>query len=147
MLRFAERALVTFSICLLFWSYASASDLTRSLKVGQGDKVQITNLYGRVAVRTVPTSSDDGPGGKLVASSGKGVEESDVRTSQGGRTVILVSPRDRSKRVDLLIDLPDDQHVVFAVLLQQGLEDLQLERVLGGNAVAVGFNFSTTVRN
>ena len=106
MLRFAERSLITVSICLFFALPACAADLTRELNVAAGQKVEITNLYGRVGIRAV-VIADKTSMGKLLASSTKGVEETDIKTSLGGRTVISVSPKDRTKRIDLLIEIPE----------------------------------------
>lgn len=86
---------------------AAASDLARELKVLPGQKVEIVNLYGRVGVKAFAADPVTARSGNVTATASKGVEEAEVKISPGGKTIITVSPRDKSKRIDLRLDLPE----------------------------------------
>jgi VWFA-related protein len=91
------------------WLPAAAQDLTRDLKVGPGDLVEVVNHYGRVSARAVAGPSDDQPAAaNLAASSDKGVSDSEIKITGGGsRLLITVTGPDRGKRIDLVLTLPE----------------------------------------
>ncbi|HMM80056.1 MAG TPA: VWA domain-containing protein [Pyrinomonadaceae bacterium] len=77
---------------------ANAQNFTTELKVKDGAKLDITNLYGRVLVRA---EKDQIP--SLAGSSPAGVSSGDVKVAAGRVEVV---PKDRDKRIDLTVILP-----------------------------------------
>lgn len=123
------RSLLIISVILAFWSLAEAQGVTRELKVAAGGTVEIVNHYGRVAARAQPGTDDKLVTGKLIASSPKGLSDTEIKVSiSSGRVVITVEPSDKRKRVDLVLVLPERTNI-------------RVETLAG--AVEIGGNFAS----
>ncbi len=95
---FAKHLVFLSAICLAAALSANAQNFTTELKVKDGAKLDITNLYGRVLVRA---EKDQIP--SLAGSSPAGVSSGDVKVAAGRVEVV---PKDRDKRIDLTVILP-----------------------------------------
>lgn len=95
---FAKQLVVVSAICIVAAVSSAAQTFSAKLQLKEGTKVDVTNLYGRVLVRA---EKDADP--SLEASSPTGVTSADLKLS-GGK--IEVVPTERSKRIDLVITLP-----------------------------------------
>lgn len=95
---FAKHLVFLSAICLAAALSANAQSFTTELKVKDGAKLDITNLYGRVLVRA---EKDQIP--SLAGSSPAGVSSGDVKVAAGRVEVV---PKDRDKRIDLTVILP-----------------------------------------
>jgi VWFA-related protein len=101
----------TFSITILVLLSCVAvctQGITRDINVSANGSVEVINKYGRIAARAEPAKDDLPVAAMLKASSSKDLSESDVKvTGSGGRIVIVVSPKDTKKRIDLTLTLPE----------------------------------------
>ncbi|KXK04741.1 MAG: hypothetical protein UZ17_ACD001000744 [Acidobacteria bacterium OLB17] len=95
---FPSKFFVVLSLCLSAALSSNAQTFTAGLKLKEGAKLDITNLYGRVLVRAEKDAE-----ASLSASSPDGASPADVKIA-GGK--VEVSPKDRSKRIDLVITVP-----------------------------------------
>lgn len=86
------------AICLAAAYTANAQTFAADLQVKDGAKLDIANLYGRVFVR-----AEKDPRSTVTAASPTAVSADDVKMSAGK---IEVLPRDRNKRIDLTVILP-----------------------------------------
>src|SRR5687768_14256282 len=103
-----KQILYTSGIVLAFCGVAPAQNVTRELIVGDSGTVEIINKYGRVGVSTIAAavtgSSVTTSVSSLMASSTKGVSDSEIKISSGGgRMVITVTASDKQKRIDLVL--------------------------------------------
>lgn len=95
---FATLTILALALCIAAADRINAQELAVELQIKEGAKLDIANLYGRVLVRAEKDAA-----GKLVASSPAGVAAGDLKISG---TKIETVPADRSKRIDLVITLP-----------------------------------------
>ncbi|MBX7060111.1 MAG: VWA domain-containing protein [Pyrinomonadaceae bacterium] len=86
------------AICLAAAYSATAQTFAADLQLKDGAKLDIANLYGRVFVR-----AEKDPRSTVTAASPAAVSADDVKMSAGK---IEVLPRDRNKRIDLTVILP-----------------------------------------
>ena len=91
---------------------AVSQDLTRELNIGTGGSVEIVNKYGRVAARAESVSAGQFAASRVVASSPKGVLESEIKISNvAGHVVMTVAASDPRKRIDIVLTLPERTHI------------------------------------
>jgi len=95
---FATLTILALALCIAAANCINAQELAVELQAKEGAKLDITNLYGRVLVRAEKDAA-----AKLVATSPTGVASGDLKISG---TKIEAVPTDRSKRIDLVITLP-----------------------------------------
>ena len=119
-----------FSFCCLIFFLASVSVLGQEYRVTKplpaGIAVEIRNLSGRVSagIASEPGANANGesvraaPRGEitLIASSERGVSESEVRFATGARTTIEISPINQSKNINLTVLLPPRSSVKIETL-------------------------------
>lgn len=95
---FAKRTILLFALCLAAAYFINAQSFNVELHAKEGARLDITNLYGRVLLRAEKDAA-----ASLAASSPTGIAANDVKIAE---TKIEVAPTDRSKRIDLVITLP-----------------------------------------
>ncbi len=106
------RSLSILSLWAAFWLSAEAQDLVRPVKATEGGTVEVVNKYGRVAARAMAAVGDKPVEGKLTASSVAGALDTEVKLSAVlGHVVITVEPKDKRKRIDLVLVLPERVHI------------------------------------
>lgn len=114
------RSLSILSVISAFWLSAKAQDIVRPLTVGESGTVAIVNKYGRVDVRAMPSADGKPVESKLTASSLTGVSDAEVKLSSGA---ITVEPKDKRKRIDLILVLPERINIRIETL--EGAVDLR----------------------
>ena len=103
-----------FTIGLTIWlcHAAQAQEVRRDLSVNAGGTVEIVNKYGRVSAKAEPADAKSPIAPKLVASSPKGVSDSEIKISNtGGHVVITVAASDPRKRIDVSLTLPERSNI------------------------------------
>ncbi len=111
--------LVVIHLVLLGLAAAAFSQaVERKLPFASGDSVEIINRYGRINVKALPpVEKDDGttePAAELTmtARSASAILEKDIVVDPGkSRLRIEIKPADVSKRIDLVIQLPERSSV------------------------------------
>ncbi|MEO6052167.1 MAG: hypothetical protein ABIP78_12675, partial [Pyrinomonadaceae bacterium] len=108
-MRLAVKKLLYIICFVLAFSHTSDSqDLTHELNIAVGGTVEIVNKYGRISVKAEPSVADKPVASKISATSQKGVSEGEIKiTTVDGRTVVIVNPTDKRKRIDLIVTLPE----------------------------------------
>ncbi len=97
----AKKFFIAGGLILAMWQATSTQDVRRTIDAAEGSVIEIVNKNGRVGVKTAAS------GFGLIASSAKGVSDSEIKTSrEGSRTVITITA-DRQKRIDLTLVLPE----------------------------------------
>ncbi|MBK6749775.1 MAG: VWA domain-containing protein [Acidobacteria bacterium] len=98
-----------FILCLS----ASGQDVVRDLKLSAGGHVEVVNHFGRVTVKAMPPAKEGEIfGGKLTAVSPKGLTDNEIKFTAGkGGILIVVTPNDPKKRVDIELTLPNRSSV------------------------------------
>ena len=92
------------SLCIA----AGAQDVRRDLKLAGSGDVTVVNHFGRVTAQAQPVEGDQKVTGNLIATSSKGVTESEIKMSTvGGRVLIEVASADTRKRIDVNLVLPE----------------------------------------
>ena len=88
---------------------AFGQDVVRDLKISAGGTVEIVNHYGRVTAKAIPSANEgEIVTGKMTAVSERGLSDNELKIMTGnGKTIIVVSPSDQKKRVDLAVELPE----------------------------------------
>lgn len=94
----AKHVLLLSALCIAAAYTANAQTFAADLQLKDGAKLDIANLYGRVFVRAEKDSKST-----VTAASPTAVSADDVKMSAGK---IEVLPRDRNKRIDLTVILP-----------------------------------------
>jgi VWFA-related protein len=90
---------------------ASAQSLTREIKLAGIERVEVTNNFGRVSVSAAGTKEKTA--GELRATSSQAISDAEVKfEARRDRTAISVIPDSQSKRVDLVLTLPERMHIV-----------------------------------
>jgi Ca-activated chloride channel homolog len=96
-----------FLILLIFASQLRAQEGARALRISSGDTLEITNLFGKVILSTVGTRDDTQGTYTLQLIAPAGLDESDVKISQGkGKLTVKARPA-KPKRIDLILQVPE----------------------------------------
>ncbi len=91
---------------------SAAQDVTRDLKLTDGATIEIINHFGRIAVVAKPPIDDKPVSHSMIASSPKGVSESEIKLNTvAGRMMIEVVTKDARKRIDLTFTLPERSRI------------------------------------
>lgn len=90
---------------------ASGQTITKELKVGAGQQIEIVNLYGRVDVAAIKGEVAEPKGiaaGSITATSNGEIADGEIVIAPGkGKLLITVAPTLATKRVDLVFRLPE----------------------------------------
>lgn len=102
-------------------SAAGAQQINRTFSIGEGGRVEVVNLYGRVdaftepdAVKNEDTPETEAVGGQVTvtAASSSTVLADDIKFSENGNGIqIEVAPSDTKKRIDISITMPPKMRV------------------------------------
>ncbi len=114
------RLLILLCILATCSLFASGQSVSREINISSGQLIEIINRSGRVDIlaESVPKADPESKTPpelklKLAANSKSEISESDiVSDSAKGRTRIVVSSRDRSKRIDLTITVPERSRMI-----------------------------------
>lgn len=101
---------ILFPTSLIFFSalFVCGQEVKREFRLGTGGTLEVTNPFGRVAVKAVPAVDGIAQAGMLSASSPDGVTESEVKVnSDGGRASITVRSSAGLKRIDVTLSVPE----------------------------------------
>jgi VWFA-related protein len=108
--------LLTLSVPVLAQEYRISKPLA------EGSTVHITNRSGRVSVGVQETAEGSKPAISVLASSEKGVAESEIKLVEGARMSIEVAPSFETKQIDLAVLVPLRSRVV--VETEEGAVDV-----------------------
>jgi len=118
-----KNTLFTIGFVIFVSSVTFAQNLVRDISVRDGSTVDIVNKYGRVSIKTAAA------GFGLTATSAKGVADSDVKLIRQGNDIsIRASPSESTKRIDLVLTVPERTN-------------LKVETLAG--SIEVGGNFAS----
>ena len=113
----AEKTLIIICVIFLTLLTTAAQDLTRELSLGENSSIEIINKYGRIAAKAEPPVGDKPAKSRLTAMSPKGISDSEIKkVLEGGRTMIIVTPSDTRKRIDLIVTLPERSNIRLETL-------------------------------
>ena len=88
---------------------AFGQDVVRDLKMSAGGHVEVVNHFGRVIAKAVePAKEGETVGGTMKAVSSNGLSDNEIKISSAkGGMLIVVTPNDPKKRVDVELTLPE----------------------------------------
>jgi len=113
----AEKTLIIISVIFLTLLTTAAQDLTRELNLGENGSIEIINKYGRIAAKAEPPVGDKPAKSRLTAMSPKGISDSEIKkVLEGGPTMVIVTPSDTRKRIDLIVTLPERSNIRLETL-------------------------------
>ncbi len=92
---------------------ASGQEVVRDLKLSAGATVEVVNHYGRVVAKAMASAKEgEIVGGTVKAISTKGLSDNEIKfTTAKGGLLIVVTPNDPKKRVDIELTLPERSSV------------------------------------
>ena len=92
---------------------AFGQDVVRDLKMSAGGHVEVVNHFGRVIAKAVePAKEGETVGGTMKAVSSNGLSDNEIKISSAkGGMLIVVTPNDPKKRVDVELTLPERSSV------------------------------------
>src|SRR3954463_7059681 len=100
-MRQAVRSLSLLVLSFIFWTAIRAETVERDLRVTSGSTIEVVNRSGKVGIQAVADTKEK-PAKPRLSATGSGLSESDLKvTGAGGRTVVTVDPKDKSKRIDI----------------------------------------------
>ena len=112
---------------------AFGQDVVRELKISDGGHVEVVNHFGRVIAKAIkPAKEGEVIGGTLKATSSNGLSDNEIRlTSAKVGILIVVTPNDPKKRVDIDLLLPERASVKIetttgAVVVMGDLEKIEV---------------------
>lgn len=105
-MKFAVRPTLVLIAFLTVFSNVDAQEVTRDLALAAGGTLEIVNRNGRIAVKAEPDTAK--VASSVKAFSPAGLAEEDLKiAAAGGRITITVAPKDKRKRIDISLTVPE----------------------------------------
>ncbi|HVF46058.1 MAG TPA: VWA domain-containing protein [Pyrinomonadaceae bacterium] len=105
-MKFATRPTLILIAFLTAVSNVDAQEVTRDLAIVAGGTLEIVNRNGRIAVKAEPDTTKVPASVKAFSPAGLADEDLKIVAS-GGRTTITVAPKDKQKRIDIVLTVPE----------------------------------------
>src|SRR5688500_17696942 len=105
-MKFAARPTLILIAFLSAVSNVDAQEVTRDLAIVAGGTLEIVNRNGRIAVKAEPDTANVPASVKAFSPAGLADEDLKIGAS-GGRITITVAPKDKQKRIDIVLTVPE----------------------------------------